>query len=438
MHHVITSVQGVAKKQGIQVGDALLSINGEPVLDEIDYQALSIERNPTVCVYREDKIHTIHIHKDDGEPLGLHFDQSMALSPRVCKNRCDFCFIDQLPKGMRPSLYVKDDDWRYSLMMGNFVTFTNITEEEFQRIIKRKASPLYISVHATDPAVRTSMMRCRQAGDILSKLRRLTEADISFHAQIVVCPNHNDGAVLTRTITDLMSLAPYAKSMALVPVGLTKFRKNLAPLTPFTQESAQALLEQIAPFQEKCKKQLGTTFIFPSDEFFCIAKAPIPPNSWYEDYVQIENGVGQLRQLETEMEEEKKWDDELPPTKPLRLLIPTGTSVAPHLKRICERFEPSNVSTKVVAVVNRFFGDTVTVAGLLTGGDVLQEVKNEMAENYDAVLITENMLRHEGDLFLDNMSLDDFKKQCGVPVYVIGRNGAILYHALQGRFDWEG
>jgi putative radical SAM enzyme (TIGR03279 family) len=364
-----------------------------------------------------------------------------------------FCFIDQMPKGLRETLYVKDDDWRYSLMMGNFVTLTNVSEEEFERILRRRASPLYVSVHTTDSALRCRMMNNRFAGDLMNRLTRLKDAGIRFHCQIVVCPGYNDGEVLLQTLRELKGLAPAAMSAALVPVGLTKWREGLAELRPFDRAGALRLLEDIAPFQEECLRELGSTFAFPSDEFFCLADRPIPPEDWYEGYPQIENGVGLLRLLESQMEEAQELEEEMaegahngetahaqdapaqgqPPSR--TLLIATGVSAAPHLERLTLRFAPPGVTVKVRAVINHFFGETVTVAGLLTGGDLLEQLPRQLLEKTgaDTLLIASCMLRHEGDRFLDDMTLEEFTRRFPLPVKVVGPGGQDLYDALRGR-----
>ena len=437
MEHLITAVEpgSPAQRSGLEAGDSLCAINGETIVDEIDYQALISASRLKLDIKRKDgKRNNVTLRKQEWEPLGLHFGQSMTLSPRTCHNKCVFCFIDQMPKGLRDTLYVKDDDWRYSLMMGNFVTLTNVSDEEMDRIIKRKASPLYISVHATDPALRCRMMNNRFAGSLIDKLRRLKDAGIRFHCQIVVCPGYNDGDILLNTLHDLRSLAPAAMTVAMVPVGLTKCREGLEPLTPFTAKGAAALLDSIAPFQEECRKTLGTTFAFPSDEFYCLCGRTIPDEDWYEGFPQIENGVGLLRRLEMEMEEAQFFDDEPDAPAPRRnYLIATGVSAAPHIKRLCKRFAPEGVSVKVLPVINHFFGETVTVTGLLTGGDVLSALTPENIQDCDTLLLCAVMLRHERDLFLDDMSYDEFCKRSPLPVQLVENDGQALYEALRGR-----
>ena len=437
MEHLITAVEpgSAAQRHGLKAGDVLCAINGEAIVDEIDYQALIASSRLQLTLKRSGGTEeTLTLRKQEWEPLGLHFGQSMTLSPRTCHNKCMFCFIDQMPKGLRDTLYVKDDDWRYSLMMGNFVTLTNVTDEEMERIIRRKASPLYISVHATQPELRCRMMNNRFAGNLMERLTRLKDAGIRFHCQIVVCPGYNDGEVLLNTLRDLRSLAPAAMTVAMVPVGLTKCREGLAPLTPFTAEGAAALLDLIAPFQEECRRTMGTTFAFPSDEFYCLCGRTIPDEDWYEGFPQIENGVGLLRRLEMEMEDAQLFDDE--PSEPApqkQCLIVTGVSAAPHIRRLCKRFAPEGVTVRVLPVINRFFGETVTVTGLLTGGDVLAALTPENIQGCDTLLLCAVMLRHERDLFLDDMHIDDFCKRSPLPVQLVENDGQALYDALRGR-----
>lgn len=435
MKQMITAVRrgSAAWRAGLRKGDAVLTVGGEPLLDQIDYQALTASDTVKMEIERSDgSRETLMVRKDDEDGLGLSFGEAMTLSPRSCHNKCAFCFIDQMPKGLRPTLYVKDDDWRFSLMMGNFVTLTNVDDAEFDRILRRHATPLYVSVHSTNPALRCRMMNNRFAGDILDRLGRLKKAGIHFHCQIVVCPGYNDKAELLRTLRDLRDLAPAAATVAMVPVGLTKCRDGLAPLTPFTKESAAELLDEIAPFQEECRRTMGTTFAFPSDEFFCLAGRPVPEESWYEDYPQIENGVGLLRQLESQMEEAAAFDDEPAAERTRRLLIPTGVSAAPHLKRLCERFAPDGTEVRVRPIQNRFFGGAVTVTGLLTGGDILAQLSGEDLAWADTLLLSCLTLRAEGDLFLDDMSLEDFARKLPMPVTVVQRDGQSLYDALRG------
>lgn len=440
MQHEITGVEAhsVAHRYGLQPGDRVLSLNGEPIIDEIDYQALIAGTRVKAQILRNGQELTIDIRKQEGEPLGLHFGETMALSPRTCYNSCMFCFIAQMPPNLRPTLYVKDDDWRYSLMMGNFVTLTNVNDAEFDRIIRRKASPLYVSIHTTNPELRCRMMNNRFAGDIMQRLTRLKDAGIKFHCQIVTCPGLNDGEELMRTLRDLRSLVPAAQTVAMVPVGLTKFREGLAPLRCFTSEEAARLLDQLAPFQQECRDMLGTTFAFPSDEFYCLAGRAIPPEDWYENFPQIENGVGLVRRMESEIEEvadfERRFDMD-DPVPDRRYVIPTGVSATPHIRRWVDRFAPANVKVRVVTVPNHFFGETITVTGLLTGGDILKALTPDVVNGADEILLSSSTLRHERDLFLDDMTFDDFRASAPLPVHLVDCDGQSFYDALRGRFD---
>ena len=437
MKHRITGVESgsVAEKHGIRVGDTLLAMNGEEILDEIDYQVLITRQDLVMEMERaEGRKETLLIRKEDWEPLGLHFGDSMTLKPRSCHNKCKFCFIDQLPPGMRDSLYIKDDDWRFSLMMGNFVTLTNVDETEFQRILRRHASPLYISVHTTNPELRCRMMNNRFAGNILERLKRLADAGIRFHCQIVCCPGYNDGEELMRTLRDLRALAPATQTVAIVPVGLTRFREGLEQLTLFNKDSAKAFLLSLAPFQAECREKLGSTFVFPSDEFYCLSGEPVPPADWYEGFPQIENGVGMLAKMEQELleAEEDERENGTPPPEPRTYVMVTGISAAPHMKRFTQRFAPAGTQVRVVTILNRFFGETITVTGLLTGGDTLDQLTPELLDGADELLMSCNMLRHERDLFLDDMPFEEFQRRLPMPVRLVG-DGYDLYQALRGR-----
>ena len=431
VRHVIESVErgSAAYRHGLRAGDALISLNGEAIVDEIDYQALIAGSRVHAVVERDGREVAVDIRKQEGEPLGLHFGPEMALSPRTCRNNCVFCFIRQMPPGLRKTLYVRDDDWRFSLMMGNFVTLTNVDDAEFDRIIRRHASPLYVSVHATDPALRCRMMNNRFAGDILQRLTRLKDAGIRFHCQIVVCPGWNDGEQLLKTLSDLRALAPAAQTAAMVPVGLTRFREGLEQLRPFTKAEAEALLNAIAPFQEQCRRELGTTFAFPSDEFFCIAGRPIPPESWYEDFPQIENGVGLFAQLKAEFDDAMMEAVESPEKK--HFTIACGVSVAPLLRMMIGAYNWENLDLDIIPVRCGFFGGAVTVTGLITGSDLIRDLAGIQT---DSLIITENMLRAEQDLFLDDMTLDEVQEKIGVPIHVVENNGAALADALLNGF----
>lgn len=431
MAHEIVHIEkgSIADKLGLREGDSLAKINGEELIDQIDYQALTAQSPCVLEVIRRDGRVVKHtVHKEDWEPLGITLAETMISKPRACKNHCVFCFIDQMRPGMRKTLYVKDDDWRLSLMMGNFVTLTNVSDAEFDRIIRRHASPLFISVHATDGEVRKCMMRNPNADQIMDRLRRLAENDICFHCQIVCCPGYNDGAVLEKTLDDLVSLAPAALSAAIVPVGVTRYRERLVQLKLFDQDSANVLLDQVEKLQEKYLKQIGTRFAFPSDEFYCLARRPLPKDEAYEGYPQIENGVGLLRQFQ----EDAAWAredlaDRVAPPK--RYLIPVGVSAAAFFPDFCRDFAPPGVTLTPQVMINHFFGETITVTGLLTGGDILDQID---CTGQDEVLLFRNTLRDEGDMFLDNMTLEEFRARLPIPVRVVSTNGEQFYRTLYG------
>jgi len=432
MRHVIREVTegSVAQAHGLLAGDVLLEINGEDVVDTIDYQFLTAGTQLSLTIERGGLRRLIDIRKEDWQSLGLCFSGSMTLTPKTCRNKCIFCFIDQMPPSLRSSLYIKDDDWRFSLMMGNYITLTNVNEEEFERILRRKASPLYISVHATDPALRCRMMSNKNAGGLLPRLRRLKDAGIRFHSQIVCCPGINDGDVLMRTLEDLYALSPAALSVAVVPVGLTKFRRNLPKLTPYDARTAKALLKQIEPFQERCRNQLDTSFVFASDEFYCLAGEQLPPDAWYEGYPQIENGVGMLRQFELQARQASEDDTNEFPVKARSYIVVTGVLVAPYVRQFCDVYAPKNATVHIEPIINHFFGETVTVAGLLTGGDVLSQLSETLLESADELLISKNMLNHERRLFLDGMTLKEFESRLPLPVHVV-EDGYDFYNSLR-------
>ena len=430
MAHRIEAVQphGVGYRRGLRAGDSLVAINGEPILDEIDYQALTNKTRLDVTVQKPDgHEETVRIIKAREAGLGLKIADTLACTPMACKNKCVFCFIDQMPPGMRKTLYVKDDDWRLSLMMGNYITLTNVSEEEFQRILRRKASPLYISIHTTDPELRVRMMRNPNARFIMDRLHRLADAGLHFHCQIVLCPGYNDGDALRRTLEDLSALYPAAQSAALVPVGLTKFRQGLADVKPFNRESARAVMTIAREYQDKLLKILGTRFVFPADEMVLIAGEEMPGEGEYEGYPQIENGVGLLRKFENALCEASRSNTL--PARPRRVRIPCGTSIAPVMRRWVREYGPQGVEVSVQPIRNTFFGETVTVTGLITGGDLKEQLRDA---DEDEILLCSNTLRAEGDLFLDDMPLSALREALKPPVTIVPNDGASLFRALLG------
>ena len=432
MPSAITHVQpgSIADRLGLRAGDVLLTIAGEPVIDQIDYQALTAQRSFGMELRRADgTTASVHVRKEDWEPLGITLDQTIVSRPRPCANHCIFCFIDQMPPGMRDTLYVKDDDWRLSLMMGNYITMTNISEQELDRIIRRRVSPLYISVHTTDPELRCRMLRNKNAGQIMDRLRLLAKNGLRFHCQIVMCPGWNDGEALARTLEDLRSLFPYAQSVALVPIGLTKFREGLARIEPYNRETATEVVEMARALQARFLRELGTRFVFPSDEFYCLSRLPLPSDEEYEDYPQIENGVGMLRMFETDLAFAAE-DYPVEETPPRRLVVACGTSVAPYMQTWCDRFAPRGTTVRVQPIINRFFGESVTVSGLITGQDLMDQLKDA---DCDEILIVRDMIRNEGDLFLDNTTVEEVRRALPAPLHITQNTGEGFWRAISGQ-----
>lgn len=434
MPSAITHVQpgSIAQRLGLRAGDLLESIAGEPIIDQIDYQALTARSRFDMVITRDNgQQETLHVRKQDWEPLGVTLDQTIVSNPRPCKNHCIFCFIDQMPPNMRKTLYVKDDDWRLSLMMGNYITMTNIDDQELDRIIRRKVSPLFISVHCTDPELRVKMLRNPHAGLIMERMQLLKKHGIRFHCQVVLCPGWNDGEQLMRTLWDLETLRPAIQSVALVPIGLTKFRENLPYIKPYDAQMAKDLLAAVAPLQQDYLQRLGTRFVFPSDEFYCLSGAPLPEDEEYEDYPQIENGVGMLRMFETDLRYAAE-DDPVEETTPRRLVIACGTSIAAFMQRMADKYAPKGTTIEVRPIINRFFGESVTVTGLITGGDLVDQCHDVQA---DEILICRNMIRAEGDMFLDDMTLDQARKALPAPLRIVENSGEGFWRAISGMED---
>jgi len=400
------------------------------VLDLVDYQYLTAR--PVLDLLLEDENGTrrhVHVQKRTEDPLGLTLESTLMSCPKTCANHCVFCFIEQMPPGMRESLYVRDDDWRLSLMAGNFVTLTNLPRQEMDRMIERKASPIYVSVHTTNGELRNKMLKHIHADRIMEHLTRFAQNGISFHCQIVLCPGVNDGKELDRTLCDLASLAPHALTCALVPVGLTRYREHLEPLRPYTREEAQQVLSQAHAFQERMLREHGTRFVFPSDEFYQIAGHPLPDADSYEDFPQFENGVGLLTRLKDEFETSLRLDPQESGNIPRRVIMACGTSVAPFMQALLDEHPVLGVSITVKPIINRFFGETVTVSGLITGQDLVAQLEGMEA---DEILITESMLREGEDIFLDDMTLEQAQERLGIRITPVPDDGAELLYALRG------
>lgn len=429
MNHRIRKVEpgSLAARLGLAVGDRLIKLAGQNVIDFVDYQALCCASRLSLVVERGGAETEYTVEKDDYEPLGLEFDGQLLGGVRNCCNQCVFCFVDQLPAGARDTLKVKDDDWRQSLLMGNFVTLTNVGPRELNRIIARHASPLYISVHATDPQLRSQMLGTGRGAVILEQLDKLKKGGIRFHLQAVLCPGFNDEEALDQTIRDLALLRPAALSLALVPVGLTSHRMGLVELKPFDASSAVRVLDQVDAWRARLAEGHGSGFVQAADEFYILAGRPFPDEDAYESYPQIENGVGLCRLLEREFDEAYRADEKN--ARPARVVIACGVSVQPFLEKLIREHPIPGVETRVLAVGNDFFGPTVTVSGLLTGRDLIRGLQNIEA---DRVLITECMLRDGEEVFLDGMALHEVKQALGLTILPVGRRGDQLLDALKG------
>lgn len=417
-----------ADKAGIKKGETLLSINSNEIVDVLDYRFYQVNRKLTLEVADEDKnVRTIEMTKGEYEEIGLEFETYLMDKQHSCRNKCIFCFIDQLPKGMRESLYFKDDDSRLSFLFGNYITLTNITEHEIDRIIKMHISPINVSVHTTNPELRCKMMNNRFAGDTLKYLKRFADAGITLNCQIVSCPGINDGDELVRTLTDLENLG--VNMTAIVPVGLTRYRENLYPLVPYNKETAGQTIDIIEKMGDECVKKHGRRIFFPGDEFYLLAEREIPSHEFYEDFSALEDGIGMIAYLTDDV----GWKlEELDADESLchKVTIACGEGVFPYMKRIMsminEKFPNITINTR--AIKNNFFGGGVNVSGLVTGGDLIDQLRGD--DLGDRLIITSSMLRFENDLFLDDVSTDDVERELGVTLVPVNNNGNDLVEAV--------
>ena len=414
-----------AEHAGILPGETLCSINGNEICDILDYRFYETEKEVLLLLRdAQGADREIKLRKGQYESIGLQFETYLMDRQRSCRNKCVFCFIDQLPSGMRESLYFKDDDSRLSFLFGNYITLTNLSQREADRIIKMKISPINISVHTTNPELRCRMMGNRFAGDCLRYLYQFAEAGIKLNCQLVLCHGWNDGEELERTLRDLLPLYPSVQSIALVPLGVTKFREGLTPLTPYTAETALEVVRTAERWGEQMQKQHGERICYAADEFYLKAGLPIPDAAFYGAFDQLENGVGLIANFREEFLfalENVSGDEE---THSGTLI--TGVSFAPFLEELLDglRRKCHNLTCKVAAIRNDFFGESINVAGLVTGGDILKQLRGK--ELGGRLLVPDTMLRHEGDLFLDNVSLKDLERELGVPVSVVPDDGGEL------------
>lgn len=429
--HVIKRVLpgSIAEELELEPGDELLSVNGQQIEDVFDYHYLINDEYLEILIRKPDQEEwELEIEKDYEEDLGIEFDSSLMDEYRSCRNKCIFCFIDQMPKGMRDTLYFKDDDSRLSFLQGNYVTLTNMSDHDIDRIIRYHLSPINISFQTTNPELRCRMLNNRFAGDIFPKVQRLYEAGIEMNGQIVLCKGINDGEELERSIRDLSKYLPHLRSVSVVPVGLSRYRENLYPLEPFTKEDAQNVLDTVKKWQEQLYPQYGLHFIHCSDEWYILAQQPIPREEEYDGYLQLENGVGMVRLLENEVLED--LSDRKPDDRKRRISIATGRLAAPFIRENISHIQKlyPGIEVNVYSIRNDFFGETINVSGLVTGQDLKKQLAGR--ELGECLLIPCNMLRAGENVFLDDVTVEELEAELGVPVEVVDEDGASLVRAV--------
>ena len=432
----ITSVlpHSRAEKAGLRAGDMLHTINFREIRDVLDYRFFLAERTVRLCFLRGDERHEVVINKQEYDDIGLEFETPLMDEKHSCENRCIFCFIDQLPKGLRQTLYFKDDDSRLSFLHGNYITLTNLDERDIDRIIEMHISPINISVHTTDPELRVKMMRNKHAGEVLRYMRRLADAGITICAQVVLCRGINDGEHLERTMRDMLDYMPSLSSVSIVPAGLTRYRQKLYPLEPYTPEQCRDIIAQVNAVGDACVEQYGRRVFFCADEMYIRAGLELPDDEFYEDYSQLEDGIGMVTSMGFEFDAELRFlEDDLADYHPPRhVTVATGVAAKASICALCQKLEAQveGLTISVVPIVNHFFGETITVAGLLTGHDMAEQLSP--LDLGDEVLIPENTLRADGDLFLCGMTPMELSEKLGKPVRISPNDGAAFLTALLG------
>ena len=418
---------------GVREGDLLISVNGNGIRDVLDYRFYITEKEIELLFSRGGEEYSLSLKKGVYDDIGLGFETPLMDKKHTCTNQCIFCFVDQMPKGLRETLYFKDDDSRLSFLHGNYITMTNMKREDIERIIKMRISPINVSVHTTNPELRVKMMKNRFAGEVLSYLPMLADAGIELCTQLVLCPGINDGEELMRSMHDLVKLCPSLISCAAVPVGITKFRDGLCPLRTYTPEEAREVIKAVNMFGDYCKKEYGSRIFTAADEFYLCAGLPIPDEDYYEGYPQLENGVGLIRSLKEDLryylEDEFEYDGECNE----RALAITGYAAYDTVCEISEMIKASvpGLSVDVLKVKNDFFGDTVTVAGLLTGVDMREAIINAKKDkNYTRVVIPHSALKADEDIFLCGMTLCELEEAIGLPVYAAKNEPDALVEAF--------
>ena len=422
--HIIKEVKAgsIAEELGIEAGDKLISINDSTIEDVFDYHYYVNDEELVVLIEKPDgEEWELEIEKDYDEDLGIVFEQGLMDEYRSCRNKCIFCFIDQMPKGMRETLYFKDDDSRLSFLQGNYITLTNMSDYDVERMVRYHLEPINISFQTTNPTLRCKMLNNRFAGDALKKVDKLYEGGIHMNGQIVLCKGINDGEELERSISDLTKYLPYLQSVSVVPVGLTKFRDGLYPLEPFTKEDAIQVLDTIERWQEKIYKEYGLHFIHAGDEWYILAEKDMPEEERYDGYMQLENGVGMLRLLTNEFEE--AFSDLQGDNRSLEISIATGKLAYPYLKQMIEKLQTKfpNITVHLYEIRNDFFGEKITVAGLITGQDLVSQLKGK--ELGRKLLLPCNMLRDGEEVFLDDITVDSVKESLQVEVDIVKSSG---------------
>ena len=423
----------IAEELELEPGDVLLAVNDHEIEDVFDYHYYTNEEYLTVLVRKPDgEEWELEIEKEFEEDLGIEFESSLMDDYRSCRNHCIFCFIDQMPPGMRETLYFKDDDSRLSFLQGNYVTLTNMSDHDIDRIIHYHLGPINISFQTTNPDLRCKMLHNRFAGDVFPKIRRLADAGIELNGQIVLCRDINDGAELERSISDMTSYLPALRSVSVVPVGLSKYREGLYPLKPFDAQSAGEVIDLIESWQKKIYPQYGVHFVHASDEWYLLAGRPLPEEERYDGYLQLENGVGMLRLLKEEVEEtlaEVKPDGETPKR---RVSIATGRLAGPFLKELGKRIETvhQNVTLQIFEIRNDFFGESITVSGLITGLDLIAQLKDQ--DLGDELLLPTNMIRSGERVFLDDLTIEDAEEALGISIRIVESGGRDLVCAVTG------
>ena len=422
-----------AHRAGVRPGETLTHINGHPILDVLDYKFYSYDPRLELTLREAGGgTRTVRLRKGEGEDLGLDFETYLMDRARSCANNCIFCFVDQMPPGMRPSLYFKDDDARLSFLMGNYLTLTNLSQREIGRICELRISPINISVHTTDPVLREQMLKHRRAGEVLDIMSRFAGAGITMNCQIVSCPGINDGPALDRTLADLGRLWPAVASVAVVPVGVTKYREGLCRIDPYTRDQAGAVIDQVEAFAAGFRSEKGTSLAWCSDEFYLLAGRDLPEKDYYEDMDQLENGVGMLQLLLSQARLALEGED-LSALTPPPFTAATGVSAAPFIGQVLDlcRAQCPALRGSVRPIVNRFFGETITVSGLVTGGDLMDQLRGQ--DLGERLLLPSNMLRAGEQVFLDDVTLAQVEETLGVPVRVVeAESGFDLVDAMLG------